>query len=232
MPSLNMLLLESTLKKLSPINDCEKVDLLISTMLEQRIPHTNEVELQVLYEIRKSKIQLYFKEQWQKAQSAPIVKEPSVVIEQKTVEHNDATSEPVPTKRSKTDIKALRKEIKARAREVLDPKPTMEFPIVSKPKVFSSKPPQKKKEKVKEKSTRIDPFELVARREAKNERNRDKRVQPGYSSTGVKLPTAQAMKELQEKRQHYREVYYTNKRHKDENDPKRGNGYIYIDTPM
>ena len=83
-----------------------------------------------------------------------------------------------------------------------------------------------------EKSTYIDPFEMVAKREERMAQNRDKRVQPGYSSTGVKLPTAQVIKERKEKLQHYREVYYTNKKHKDADDPKRGNGYIYIDTPM
>ena len=220
-------MLKDLIEKHAPINSTEKVDALILDMQNCRISHTNEVEIQVLYEIRKSKLQIYFKEQWQKAVSAPIDKAPSVV-EQETISHEATPS--APTKRSKADVKALRKEIKARAKDVLEEKSALhDYLLKDRPRVFSSKPKMPKKAKEKKPT---DPFEMVARREERMAQNRDKRVQPGYSSTGVKLPTAQAMKELQEKRQHYREVYYTNKRHKDADDPKRGNGYIYIDTPM
>lgn len=209
MPSLNMLLLESTLKKLSPINDCEKVDLLIATLQEQRIPHTNEVELQVLYEIRKSKIQLYFKEQWKKM--GPTIKKPTM------------TPAPSPTMPKVASKPIQPAPFQGKKHKKKMKKNTHLLPL--------SVPLPMNRVKL-EKSTYIDPFEMVARREERMAQNRDKRVQPGYSSTGVKLPTAQAIKERKEKLQHYREVYYTNKKHKDADDPKRGNGYIYIDTPM
>lgn len=247
-------MLKDLIEKHAPINSTEKVDALISDMQNCRISHTNEVEIQVLYEIRKSKLQIYFKEQWQSPKPVPKVKEPKPLSKRKLLikemkkeikaqsnsSLEDSFDEPIHTTQQPTEaqpqssseksFKELRKEIKERAQEVLEKKKAIpDFIIESKPRVFCSNP--KKPKKGKEKKT-IDPFEMVERREERMAQNRDKRVQPGYSSTGVKLPTAQAMKELQEKRQHYREVYYTNKRHKDADDPKRGNGYIYIDTPM
>ena len=207
MPSFDMLLLETTLKKFSPINTSEKVDDLISVMQTLGIPHTKEVEMLVLYEIRRSKVQVYFKEQWQKCRP-----------ERQRISAEEMTSQKLHKETESflsTHTKGRKKKKKAKHTHLLPESVPLHTNKVN-PK----------------KCTHVDPFEMVARREERMAQNRDKRVQPGYSSTGVKLPTAQAMKELQEKRQHYREVYYTNKRHKDADDPKRGNGYIYIDTPM
>lgn len=210
MPRLELLLLETVLKGVSPINDCEDVDLLILTMEELRIPHSEDVERQVMCAIKEKKIQLHFKEQWQKM--GPTIK-------------SSTTTSVTPYAKVAS-------------------KPTQPAPF------------QGKKHKKKEKKTHLIPEseplpiyamgdEIASRavvpnanskgyfdRQAIFDRNRDKRVRPGYSSTGVKLPTEQAKKERNQKLIHYREVYYTNKKYKEEGDPKRGNGYIYIDTPM
>lgn len=89
----------------------------------------------------------------------------------------------------------------------------------------------KKRKKVKSaapKQISIDPFKLIAMREAKRAKNRDKRIEPGHSSTGVPLPSPQAMKELMEVKRHRREVYYENqKNHK----TKRG-GKFFINICM
>lgn len=204
-----MLLLESTLKKLSPINDCEKVDLLISAIQEQRIPHTNEVELQVLYAIRKSKIQLYFKEQWQKM--GPTIKSPTT---------SPAPSPTMPKVASKPvqpapfQGKKHKKKMKKNAHLMQTPMYAVEDELKSRAPVANPS-----------KSSYFD------RRQERLERNRDKRVEAGHSSTGVPLPTAQALKEHKEKRQHHSEVYYANK-HLSGGESKRGCKHFFINTPM
>ena len=202
----NSLLLEKTLEKLTPLNCSQKIDMLLSVMQTLGIPHTKEVELRVLYEIRRSKVQVYFKEQWQKCRPA-----------RQRISAEEMTSQKL-HKETESFLSTHKKGKKKKKKEKHSHLLPESVPLPT--------------NKAKQKSVHIDPFEMVARREERMAQNRDKRVQPGYSSTGVKLPTAQAIKERKEKLQHYREVYYTNKRYKVEGDPKRGNGYIYIDTPM
>ncbi len=206
MPNFEMLLLEKTLKDLSPINTSEKVDDLIFVLQTLGIPHIKEVELQVLYEIRKSSVQVYFKEQWQKSRPA-----------RQRISAEEMASQKL-HKETESFLSTFKKEKKKKKKK----KHTHLLP--------QSVPLPTNKAKLRIAYT--DPFEMVARREERVAQNRDKRVPVGYSSTGVKLPTAQAKRELEQKREHYREVYYTNKKYKDADDPKRGNGYIYIDTPM
>ena len=93
---------------------------------------------------------------------------------------------------------------------------------------LKSKKRKKAKTSAPKKVAVRDPFKEVARREKQQARNRDKRVEPGHSSTGVPLPTTQAMRELMGAKRHRREVYYENQK---ENKSKRG-GKFYINTCM
>lgn len=96
------------------------------------------------------------------------------------------------------------------------------------PNTLKSKKKKRAKASASKKSIARDPFKEVTRREKQRARNRDKRVEPGHSSTGVPLPTTQAMKEHMEAKRHRREVYYENKKN---SEAKRG-GKFYINTCM
>lgn len=87
-------------------------------------------------------------------------------------------------------------------------------------KIENKNSPKKKKRKIPK-----NKFELM---EDKFERNRDKRVERGFSSTGVPLPTFNALLEYAEKKKRRRIEYYKN--HSSEN--KKSNGKFFIDVCM
>ncbi len=190
-------------EKYDPLNTEEKITALFEELKNNGCVYSAELEVSILYKIRKAKLQIFLK---------GILKQLPKKSKVSTKGGTEKLSSP---KKSFCDPSLWKKKkTKKKKKEKQEP-----MPIVYNYGYIDTHEEKRKTKKQPIKSRQQS-------KEEKFERNRDKRVERGFSSTGVPLPSYNDLCYYMQKREERRSTYYKN--HSDKDAASHGKFYINV----